>query len=172
LGLFVIGGIYFVSSDFKSTDYEAVVYGLSSAFLAALFSSLNGAVVQKVPSTTMTFYEILMSLIFVSCLLIIQGNFNLTLFQLSMSDFLWLLFLGLGCTSFAFLVTIDLIKRLGNFTVSLSINMEPVYTILLAIFILHENQVLGSQFYIGSIMIVAVVIANPIIKHFITSRNK
>jgi drug/metabolite transporter (DMT)-like permease len=166
LGLVVIAGIYFVSSDFKSTDYEAVAYGLSSAFLAALFSSLNGAVVQKVPSTTMTFYEILMSLIFVTFILLIQGNFNASLFHLSTSDLFWLLFLGVGCTSFAFLVTIDLIKRLGNFTVSLSINMEPVYTILLAIFILHENKLLGSQFYIGSILIVLVVIANPIIKKF------
>ena len=170
LGLFVIAGIYFVSSDFKSTDYEALAYGLSSAFLAALFSSLNGAVVQKVPSTTMTFYEILMSLIFVTFILIIQGEFNMSLFQMSMSDFLWLLFLGLGCTSFAFLVTIDLIKRLGNFTVSLSINMEPVYTILLAIFILHENKLLGSQFYVGSIMIVLVVIANPVIKYFLQKK--
>jgi len=166
LGLFVIAGIYFVSSDFKATDYEAVAYGLVSAFLAALFSSLNGLVVQKVPSTTMTFYEILMSLVFLTFILIVQGDFNASLFNLSTSDFLWLLFLGVGCTSFAFLVTIDLIKRLGNFTVSLSINMEPVYTILLAIFILHENKLLGSQFYIGSIMIVLVVIANPIIKKF------
>jgi len=170
LGLFVIAGIYFVSNDFKATDYDAVVYGLSSAFLAALFSSLNGLVVQKVPSTTMTFYEILMSLIFVTFILIVQGNFNASLFQLSTSDFLWLLFLGVGCTSFAFLVTIDLIKRLGNFTVSLSINMEPVYTILLAIFILHENKLLGSQFYIGSILIVLVVIANPIIKYFLSQK--
>jgi drug/metabolite transporter (DMT)-like permease len=170
LGLFVIAGIYFVSNDFKATDYDAVLYGLSSAFLAALFSSLNGLVVQKVPSTTMTFYEILMSLIFVTFILIVQGDFNASLFQLSTSDLLWLLFLGIGCTSFAFLVTIDLIKRLGNFTVSLSINMEPVYTILLAIFILHENKLLGSQFYIGSILIVLVVIANPIIKYFLSQK--
>jgi len=170
LGLFVIAGIYFVSNDFKATDYDAVVYGLSSAFLAALFSSLNGLVVQKVPSTTMTFYEILMSIIFVTFILIVQGDFNASLFQLSTSDLLWLLFLGVGCTSFAFLVTIDLIKRLGNFTVSLSINMEPVYTILLAIFILHENKLLGSQFYIGSILIVLVVIANPIIKYFLSQK--
>lgn len=170
LGLFVIGGIYFVSSDFDSKDYEALTYGLFSAFLAAFFSTCNGAMVQKVPSTTMTLFEILMSLIFVSFLLIVQGNFSSKLFQLSISDFLWLLFLGVGCTSFAFLVTIDLIKRLGNFTVSLSINMEPVYTILLAIFILHENKKLGSQFYMGSIMIVIVVIANPIIKYYLKKR--
>ncbi len=172
LGLFVIGGIYFVSSDFKTTDYQALSYGLFSAFLAALFSTLNGAVVRKIPSTTMTFYEILMSFIFVTFILIVQGDFNFNLFQMSISDLMWLLFLGIGCTSFAFLVTIDLIKRLGNFTVSLSINMEPVYTILLAIFILHENKLLGSQFYIGTIMIVLVVISNPIIKYYISQKNK
>ena len=171
LGLFVIAGIYFVSSDFKSTEYEAVAYGLSSAFLAALFSSLNGVVVQNVHSTTMTFYEILMSLIFVTFILVVHGDLNLTLFHISMSDFFCLLFLGIGCTSFAFLVTIDLIKRLGNFTVSLSINMEPVYTILLAIFILHENKLLGSQFYIGSVIIVLVVVANPLIKHLLNKKH-
>ena len=70
------------------------------------------------------------------------------------------------------LTLIDLIKRLGNFTVSLSINMEPVYTILLAVFILHENKKLGSQFYMGSIMIVLVVIANPIIKYYLQKNRR
>ena len=128
--------------------------------------------VRKIPSTTMTFFEILMSLIFVSFLLMLQGKLTPSLFHISTSDLLWLLFLGLVCTSFAFLVTIDLIKRLGNFTVSLSINMEPVYTILLAVFILHENKKLGSQFYMGSIMIVLVVIANPIIKYYLQKNRR
>ncbi len=172
LGVFIIGGIYFVSNDFNANDYEALAYGLSSAFFAAFFSTCNGAMVREIPSTTMTFFEILMSLIFVSFLLMLQGNLTPKLFHISTSDLLWLLFLGLVCTSFAFLVTIDLIKRLGNFTVSLSINMEPVYTILLAVFILHENKKLGSQFYIGSIMIVLVVIANPIIKYYLQKNRR
>jgi drug/metabolite transporter (DMT)-like permease len=172
LGVFIIGGIYFVSNDFNANDYEALAYGLSSAFFAAFFSTCNGAVVRKIPSTTMTFFEILMSFVFVSFLLLLQGNLTPKLFHISTSDLLWLLFLGLVCTSFAFLVTIDLIKRLGNFTVSLSINMEPVYTILLAVFILHENKKLGSQFYMGSIMIVLVVIANPIIKYYLQKNRR
>jgi drug/metabolite transporter (DMT)-like permease len=76
------------------------------------------------------------------------------------------------CTSFAFLATIEVVKRLGAFTVSLSINLEPVYTILLAIFILKENKVLGSQFYVGASIIVLVVIANAILKYYQKSNEK
>jgi drug/metabolite transporter (DMT)-like permease len=60
---------------------------------------------------------------------------------------------------------VDLVKRLGTFTVSLSINMEPVYTILLAIFLLHENQNLGLRFYFGAAIIVVVVVANSLLKY-------
>ena len=88
-----------------------------------------------------------------------------SMFVMTMSDFYWLLFLAIICTSFAFLVTIDIVKRLGAFTVSLSINLEPVYTIILAIFILKEHELLGSNFYIGSILIILVVIANGVIKN-------
>jgi len=164
LGLTVIGGIYIVSSDFNSTDYEALAYGLSSAVFAALFSVFNGYLVKTIPSTTMTFYELLTGFILLSAILFTKGEFNETLFTMTTNDFLWILFLGLICTSFAFLVTIDILKRLGAFTVSLSINLEPVYTIILAIFILEENKLLGPKFYIGAVLIVLVVIGNSFIK--------
>jgi len=63
------------------------------------------------------------------------------------------------------------VKRLGAFTVSLSINLEPVYTILLAIAILNENEILGSQFYVGSAIIVVVVVANAAIKYYLKNRS-
>jgi drug/metabolite transporter (DMT)-like permease len=97
--------------------------------------------------------------------LLFTGDLNEDLFTMTVSDFLWLVFLGILCTSFAFLATIEVVKRLGAFTVSLSINLEPVYTILLAIVILNENELLGSHFYIGSGIIVIVVIANALIKY-------
>ena len=112
-----------------------------------------------------------MGFVFLSCILFFKGEFNLTLFEMTKNDFFWILFLGLVCTSFAFLVTIDLLKRLGAFTVSLSINLEPVYTILLAILILNENSKLGSRFYFGALLIVIVVIANPVVKHFLNKEK-
>lgn len=165
-GLIVIYGIYFVSRDFNTKDYEALAYGLCSALFAALFSVFNARLAQDSPSYKITFYEMLAALVFLTIVLVAQGNFTAELFSMNTSDFLWLLFLGIVCTSFAFLATIEVVKRLGAFTVSLSINLEPVYTILLAIFILKENKVLGSQFYVGAGIIVLVVIANAVLKYY------
>lgn len=171
MGLVVIYGIYFVSSDFDPNDYEALAYGLVSALCAALFSVFNARLAQDIPSAKITFYELIVGFIFLSCVLLLEGRLDSSLFVMTTSDLLWLLFLGILCTSFAFLATIEVVKRLGAFTVSLSINLEPVYTILLAIVILNENEVLGSQFYIGSIIIVCVVVANAILKYYLKSKS-
>lgn len=167
-GLLVIIGIYIVSSDFSSKDFEALIWGLFSALFAALFAVFNGKLVQTISSPIITFYEMGIGLLFLTGILIFQGQFNTeTLFSMTISDLLWLLFLGLLCTSFAFLATIEVVKRLGAFTVSLSINLEPVYTILLAIIILNENELLGSKFYIGAVIIILVVLANGIVKNYL-----
>lgn len=160
----VIFGIYFVSEDFNAQEYEALAYGLASAFFAALFSVFNSKFAQTSAPSKISLYEFIAGILFLSCVLAYRGELNASLFEMSLSDFLWLLFLGIVCTSFAFLAVIEILKHLGTFTVSLSINLEPVYTILLAIVILNENQLLGYKFYLGSVLIVAIVIANAIIK--------
>lgn len=171
LGLFVIAGIGIVSSDFKPNDYESMGYGLVSALLAAMFAVFNGHLVKTIPSTTMAFYELLMGFIFLTLFLFVKGELDTTLFQISFIDYMWLLFLGIICTSFAFLVAIDLTKELGAFTVSLCINLEPVYTMLLAIIILKENKILGLQFYLGAFIIILVLIANPILKQYVERKK-
>lgn len=98
-----------------------------------------------------------------SGVLLYKGEFNETLFEMTTSDLLWLLFLGIVCTSVAFLVTIEVVKKLGTFTVSLSINLEPIYTIILAIVLLHEHTLLSKEFYIGAAIIVAVVLGNTLL---------
>lgn len=164
LGLIVIYGIYFVSSDFKGDDYVALAYGLTAAFLAGVFSVANAKLAQKIPSPQITFYEMLTGIIFLTGWLYLDGQLTVEQLSMTTSDFLWLLFLGLVCTSLAFVLMIEVVKRLGAFTASLSINLEPVYTIILAIVILNEHELLGMNFYIGSLLIILVVIGNSIIK--------
>jgi drug/metabolite transporter (DMT)-like permease len=171
-GLIVIYGIYFVSSDFKAEEYEALAYGLTAAFLAGLFSVSNAKLAQTIPSPQITFYEMLTGIVFLSIVLYFDNQLTIESIQMTQSDFWWLLFLGLVCTSLAFVLMIDVVKRLGAFTVSLSINLEPVYTIVLAIFLLKEHELLGPNFYIGSLLIIVVVIANSIVKSKLRSTNK
>lgn len=163
-GLLVIFGIYFVSDNFNEKQFLALAAGLSAALLAALFSVFNAKLAEEIPPSTITLHEMGIGLVFISGMLFYNGKLNTGLFQITWSDFGWLLFLGVCCTSFAFIATIEVMKRLGAFTVSLSINLEPVYTILLAIPVLHEDELLNGNFYAGSAMIILVVIANAIYK--------
>lgn len=165
-GALVIVGIYFVSADFKGEQITALIIGLISALCAGLFSVFNAKMAEKVPSSAITLHEMGIGIVFLSLILLAKGDFNGQLFQMRWSDFGWLLFLGIGCTSFAFIATIEVMKRLGAFTVSLSINLEPVYTILLAIPILNEHELLNNKFYLGSAMIILVVIVNGLYKEY------
>lgn len=170
-GLAVILGIYFVSSDFDSEQYVALIIGLMAALLAALFSVFNAKLAETVPASAITLHEMGIGLVFLTGMLLFNGKLNEQLFNMRWSDFFWLLFLGICCTSFAFVATIEVLKRLGTFTVSLSINLEPVYTILLAIPILNENEILHGNFYAGAAMIIFVVLANAFYKSTITKKS-
>ena len=163
-GAVVVYGIYFVSDDFTMDEYVALGLGLLSALLAATFSVFNAKFIQTISATKITLYEMFSAAVFLTIVLVVTGDFNCARITPSISDVLWLLFLGVICTSFAFLANIEVVKRLGAFTVSLSINLEPVYTIILAIFILNENELLGVDFYIGSTLIVFVVLLNAVLK--------
>ena len=171
LSLIVVAGIYFVSSDFGGNELQALYFGLISAFFAALFSVFNAKFARDTPPSTISFYEMIVATLSLTILLFFLGRLDGGLFVMTGVDFAWLLFLGIVCTSFAFLVTIELIKSLGVFTVSLSINLEPVYAIVLGIIILHENEKLNSSFYIGSVIIVGVIFLNAIIKSSLKKRK-
>lgn len=165
LGLIVIGGIYFVAHDFTGAEKNAVIIGLISALCAGIFSVANGKLAQNTDTASLSLTELSTGFLALSTYFLIQGKLDLSLFQMTASDFYWLLFLGILCTSFAFLATIDIVKKLGAFTVSLSINLEPIYTIILAIFLLKEHKLLNTSFYWGATLIILVVLANGIIKH-------
>jgi len=165
MGLLVIGGIYFVAHDFTGAEKTAVLIGLISALCAGIFSVANGKLAQTTDTASLSLTELSTGFIALSGFFFFQGKLDLSLFKMTANDFYWLLFLGILCTSFAFLATVDIVKKLGAFTVSLSINLEPIYTIILAIFLLKEHKLLNSSFYWGASLIILVVLANGLIKH-------
>ena len=55
-------------------------------------------------------------------------------------------------------------KWISPYTVMLTINLEPVYGIILALLILGDSENMSPQFYIGTAIILVTVVANGIIK--------
>ena len=65
----------------------------------------------------------------------------------------WLLVLSWACSVWAFQLSANALKKLSAFTVNLTYNLEPVYGILLAFVVYHENKELSRWFYIGFALI-------------------
>jgi len=166
MGLVVISGISFVSLDFSGQELLALFFGLFSALCAAFFSVFNAKLSEETSAEQLTFYEMIAAFVLVSIILLSLGKLHVSDLIVSFSDLCWLLFLGIVCTSFAFLATIVIVRKLGAFTVSLNINLEPIYTILLAIVLLNEHKSLSTNFYLGAAIIVLVLLINGLIRHF------
>jgi drug/metabolite transporter (DMT)-like permease len=165
LSIVVFGGMFLISTQ-QSANIQAILVGLLSAFLAALFSVSNAVLVEKMPSPQLTLIELSSGFAVLTLFLLFQGDLNIGLFQKIDTDLFWkLLFLGVVCTSIAFILAVNATKHLGAFTVSLTINLEPVYTIILALLIYPGSEKMDPLFYVGSAIIVAAVVTNGIIKN-------
>jgi len=157
--LFVVAGVAFIARDFKGKVLLALFLGLISALLAGIFSVSNARLAKEINAPILSLYELLTGFIGISLYLALI-ELPLEAFQISLTDAFWLLFLGLLCTSFAFIAAINLVKLLGAYTVSLTINLEPVYTIVLAILLLNEHKVLSLEFYISTMIIIGTLLLN------------
>ena len=165
LGVIIVLGIVLITGKTSGEgNLLGVIYGLIAALLAALFATFNAKLIHSVSASKITLYEMLSASLIMTVILAFMGEFNFETLSISGNDFWLLLFLGVVCTSIAFLVTVEITKYLGAFTVTLSINMEPIYTLGLAIWMLQEHHELNIYFYIGATVIVSAVFGNAILK--------
>ena len=69
------------------------------------------------------------------------------------NDWIWLLLLGSVFTIVPFLFQLHALRKLSAFTVNLTYNLEPVYSILLAALLFHETREVGWSFWVGLVLI-------------------
>lgn len=175
-GLVVLIGLYFViessepnfiQKSFNSNmsgTMQGVLLALSSAFLSASFSIINGKFAQRIDSAIVSFYELFGGVLFLSFFLLFNGQFTTEFFTITASDFMWLFVLASICTAYAFIASVSVMKYISPYTVMLTINLEPVYGIALAIFIFEKNEQMSFSFYIGAAIILITVILNGLIR--------
>ncbi|MCL9807210.1 DMT family transporter [Flavobacterium amniphilum] len=163
-GLVVIAGLYLI---FKVEGHyvEGILLALTSAFLSASFSIINGKFAQVYDPTIISFYELVGGVLFFSIFLLIGGSFNAEFFKLSWNDLIWLFVLSSFCTAYAFIASVGVMKYLSPYTVMLTINLEPIYGIILALVVFGEKEQMNSQFYIGALIILSTVILNGVLKN-------
>jgi len=165
LGLIIIPGMALIVQNIESYMLIGVIMGLISAFLAALFSTLNKKLITKSSPLEITFLEIGGALLFLTLIMPIYLYFEPTIQLIPIGmDWIYLLILALVCTTFAYVLNIRALNHITAFAANLTINLEPVYGILLAIILLQENKELNNLFYIGVLMILSAIFIYPLLK--------
>jgi len=163
LGILILGG-FFILLKVENIDFTGVYFALIAAFLSGLFSVVNAVFIKKHSGVELSFFQLLYGFLFLSIILLLNGK----LLQLPIptpTDWLYLLVLASICTAYAFTQSISLMQYLSPFTVMLSINLEPVYGIILAVLILGDREKMTESFYLGATVILLIIVLNMVIKY-------
>jgi drug/metabolite transporter (DMT)-like permease len=162
-GLLVVAGLYIIF-NVEGNYFWGMLTALASAFLSALFAVINSKFVKTHDATVISFYELSGGVIFFTFLLLATHSFSSDFFMLDAKDFMYLMILSSVCTAYAFIASTTVMKFLSPYTVMLTINLEPIYGIILAVLIFEEKEKMSFEFYIGAFVILLTVILNGIIK--------
>jgi drug/metabolite transporter (DMT)-like permease len=167
LGLVVILGLYLIFSfDFQYP--MGLFLGILSGLTCAMFAVINSQLVTRVNSLTITFYEMVGAcatvIIFFPIYTSYFANDNQLHLSPSWNDWMWIAILSLVCTVYAYAVAINLTKKLSVFFIQLTLNLEPVYGIILALLVFGQSEVMTWNFYLGTVVILGAVIAYPFVK--------
>ncbi len=171
IGLIIIAGLYLIFK-FETRYALGMFVALVSAFLAGLFSVLNKKLVASHRAVKISFYEMIGGAIALTIYMAATGRgTSAPILIPTVSDLLYLLILGTVCTAFAHAVQVDVMQHLSAYTVTLTINLEPVYGIVMAFFIFGETERMTAGFYLGTLIILLSVIGFPLSQHYLTKRS-
>jgi len=167
LGIFIVPGMYMIFRFTNDGYTTGILMALASAVLAALFSSLNALVVNESSPMAITFVELGSGWIFLVFIAPFYGQiFGNSSFIPSAPDLFWLVILALLCTTFAYVLALNCLKHISAFTSNLTLNLEPIYGIIMAWFIFQENEELNNGFYIGAAIILLTIFIHPLLRKY------
>ena len=164
-GLLVVFGLYIIF-NVEGNYFSGMLIALSSAFLSALFAVINSKFVKEHDPILISFYELSGGVVFFTFLLLFSHSFSTTFFSLSAKDLMYLMILSSVCTAYAFIASTSIMKFLSPYTVMLTINLEPIYGIILAVLVFKQKERMSFEFYIGAIIILLTVLLNSFIKSY------
>lgn len=168
LGLFVLAGLTIIfASDF---GYSAGLFiAILSGLTCAIFAIINARMVTRVSPSAITLYEMIGAMVAVALFFPLYSeqwaeDQQLHLIPTSM-DWVWISILAWLCTVYAYTATVELFRRISVFLFQLTLNLEPVYGILMALAIFGESEKMSANFYVGTFMILCAVIVYPFVKN-------
>lgn len=142
---------------------EGIFYGILCALFGTIFSVFNGKIFGKTSSGNIIFYEIAGGWLIISLFFIFTGQIS-SVSEISYTDIALITLLASVFTAYPMFESVKLMKFISPFTLILTVNLEPVYGIILAFFIFGASEHMSPVFYIASLVMIIAIVINGIIK--------
>ena len=140
-----------------------IIYGLICALLGTIFSVFNGKLYGKTSSGNIIFYEIFGGFLVISLYYVFSGQIS-QISEISYRDLALLTLLASVFTAYPMFESVNLMKYISPFTLILTVNLEPIYGIILAFFIFGESEKMSAVFYGASLVMILAIVINGVIK--------
>lgn len=164
LGALTVAGIALIFG-FDARYRLGIAMGVVSSVLYALFSIFSKQVQASSgqSSSTMLLYELTGGAVVLTLLMPMYAHIfpDATLWPVG-RDFWLLLVFATIFTVLPFLLQLQALRHISAFTVNLTYNLEPVYTIIFASLLFGEAQEVGAAFWVGVTLIALSVVLQTI----------
>lgn len=166
---YILGIVVFVTLFLMleaETKYTmGYIYGIIASFLGTLFTLYNAKYINRLEASKITMVEMLAGVIIFSILMLINKEIGINNLKININDFVYLLLLGTICTAAVFVWMVEIMKYISPYSLIMAINLEPIYSIVLALIIFSESEHMNLSFYIGASVIILVVFLESHLKN-------
>ena len=164
MGVVVVVALAFIMGT-ETKYFWGYFYGIMAALLATLFTLFNAKYINKVGAAKITMIEMLSGVIIISCILFFQKDYTVFTNKLSITDLTYLIILGTLCTAMVFVWLTEIMRHITPYSLIMAINLEPVYSIIFALIIFGDKELMSSSFYFGSCVIIGIVFLDGYLKN-------
>ena len=161
-GVIIVGGLL-VILQFEKFYAMGILYGILAALTAALFGVYNGKLIQTHEAGKITFYEFFGALLTIVFFQALSGELMHIRFPKS-GDLIYLLILSLLCTTLAFTLSVEILKKIDPLTVIITNNLEPIYGVVFSLILFGESEMMSKGFYLGASVLLFAVFTYPLFK--------
>jgi len=164
MGVVVVVALAFIMGT-ETKYFWGYFYGILAAFLATLFTLFNAKYINKVGAAKITMIEMLSGIIIISCILFLQEDYTVFTTKISTTDLTYLIILGTLCTAMVFVWLTEIMRHITPYSLIMAVNLEPIYSIIFALIIFGDNELMSSSFYLGSCAIIGIVFLDGYLKN-------
>ena len=164
MGVVVVFALAFIMGT-ETKYFWGYFYGIIAALLATLFTLFNAKYINKVDAAKITMIEMLSGVLIISCILFLQQDYSVLTTKISVDDLSYLIILGTLCTAMVFVWLTEIMRHITPYSLIMAINLEPVYSIVFALIIFGDDELMSSAFYLGSCVIIGIVLLDGYIKN-------